>query len=376
MLKNRSEVLKLSFSAFFADLGYQAAVASFPLIFVIYFGAPIYLYGLAEAINYGGGTLMSFLGGKLSDKYGRKKLAIIGNSLIIFVSLLGIARDYLEAFIFFMIGWWFRNFRSPIRRAMMTEVTTPEERSEAFGILHSLDIAGALLAVTYLTLFLILRVSIFDILLFTSIPLIISTTFLGLSKAGNAKIENSNKRLGGKVFWTVIISTMFFGFSQYSFGFPIITTSQITGKDYLGIIAYGIFLGSSSLFGYLFGKVKIKEVSGLAFLGYLLASITSLSFGLLAKMGIVALYPSSFILGISVASTETFEPTIISKVVGEETMGSGMGLLSSGRSIGVFLGNLGMGILYQIHYSYAYYFASLTAFIAFLLVLIRLKGWK
>lgn len=73
MLKNRSEVLKLSFSAFFADLGYQAAVASFPLIFVIYFGAPIYLYGLAEAINYGGGTLMSFLGGKLSDKYGRKK---------------------------------------------------------------------------------------------------------------------------------------------------------------------------------------------------------------------------------------------------------------------------------------------------------------
>lgn len=258
----------------------------------------------------------------------------------------------------------------------MTEVTTPEERSEAFGILYSLDIAGALLAVTYLTLFLILRVSIFDILLFTSIPLIISTTFLGLSKAGNAKIENSNKRLGGKVFWTVIISTMFFGFSQYSFGFPIITTSQITGKDYLGIIAYSIFLGSSSLFGYLFGKVKIKEVSGLAFLGYLLASITSLSFGLLAKMGIVALYPSSFILGISVASTETFEPTIISKVVGEETMGSGMGLLSSGRSIGVFLGNLGMGILYQIHYSYAYYFASLTAFIAFLLVLIRLKGWK
>lgn len=73
MLTNRREVLKISFSAFFADLGYQVTVASFPIILVFYFHAPIFVYGIAEAISYGGGSLMSLLGGYLADKYGRKK---------------------------------------------------------------------------------------------------------------------------------------------------------------------------------------------------------------------------------------------------------------------------------------------------------------
>ncbi|MCY0860761.1 MAG: MFS transporter, partial [Sulfolobaceae archaeon] len=278
----------------------------------------------------------------------------------------------IQAFIFFMIGWWFRNFRSPIRRAMMTEVTEPEERSEAFGILHSLDIAGALLAITYLSVLLFLGYSPFKILLFTSIPLVVSTVLLGLSRAGSNRHERvkSGEKLGGRVFWTVVFSTMFFGFSYYSFGFPILTVAQLTGKDYMGIIAYGIFLGSSSLLGYIFGKTRIAEAKGLAFLGYFLASMASLGFGLLGNYGIISFYPLSFLLGSSVAATEVFEPTIVSKVVRAERMGQGMGMLSVGRSIGILIGNVVMGFLYQLSYSYAYFFASAMSFIAFLLVLV------
>lgn len=43
---------------------------------------------------------MSYLGGIAGDKFGRKKIAILGNSLILFTSLLGISRDYIEALIF------------------------------------------------------------------------------------------------------------------------------------------------------------------------------------------------------------------------------------------------------------------------------------
>lgn len=372
MIKNRNEVLKISFSAFFADLGYQAAVASFPILFVVIFGAPIPLYGFAEALNYGLGTAMSYLGGIAGDKFGRKKIAILGNSLILFISLLGISRDYIEALIFFMIGWWFRNFRSPPRRAMMAEVTLPEERSEAFGILHSLDIAGALLAITYLTILLFIHVSIFLILLFTSIPLIISTLVLSTVKAGYKRenvVKEKRVSLNRKIMLTVVISTMFFGFSQYSFGFPILTTTQITGKDYLGVLSYGFFLGASSLFGYIFGKLKLKELESLAFLGYFLAALASLGFAFLSRMGLLSLYPLSFLMGIAVASTETFEPTIISKVVREESLGTGMGYLSAGRSIGVFIGNTVMGVLYQISYTYAYLFASISSLISFILIL-------
>lgn len=378
MIKNKGEVLKISFSAFFADLGYQAVVASFPIVFVIIFGAPVSLYGIAEALNYGIGTFMSYIGGVLGDKFGRKRVAIIGNLLIIFASFVGFAKDYVEALIFFMVGWWFRNFRSPPRRAMIAELTSPEERSEAFGILHSLDIAGAFLAIIYLSSLLFLHISVFYILPFTAIPLIISTLFLVLVKAGK-KVENkkvSNSISNRRAFWAIIVSTMFFGFSQYSFGFPILTTTEITGKEYLGTIAYGVFLGASSLLGYVFGKAKLKELSSLAFAGYLLASLTSLGFAFLSRFGVVSLYTLSFLMGSAVASTETFEPTIISKLTKEEAYGSSMGYLSAGRSIGVFMGNIIMGFLYQISYSYSYIFASIMSFISFSLVIAIMIGKK
>jgi len=84
---------------------------------------------------------------------------------------------------------------------------------------------------------------------------------------------------------------MFFGFSQYSFGFPILTTTEITGKDYLGVLAYGVFLGASSLFGYLFGRMKLREFESLAFLGYLIGAIGSLGFAYLSGIGLFSLIP-------------------------------------------------------------------------------------
>ena len=375
MVKNRGEVLKISFSAFFADMGYQTAVASFPILFVVYLGAPMYLYGIAEALNYGGGTAMAYLGGLLGDRFGRKRVAVIGNSFIILLSLMGLARNYLEALVFFMLGWWARNLRTPPRRAMLAEVTSPEERAEAYGILHSLDVAGALLSIAYLATLLFIHFPMEYILLLTSVWLVISTLILSRVRAGYGGGNAVGRSKGVSVFdrrlfWTIILSTMFFGFSQYSFGFPILTITQITGKDYLGVLGYGVFLGASSLFGYLLGRSRIREVSGLAFLGYLLGALASLGFALLSRMGLALLYALSFLMGVSIASTETFEPTIISKIVGERSYGTGMGYLSAGRGIGVFMGNAIMGLLYGINYAYAYIFASVMSLVSFLLILI------
>ncbi|MCI4464170.1 MAG: MFS transporter [Thermoproteus sp.] len=371
-MKNLNEVLKISFSAFFADLGYQAAVVMFPLIFVIYLGAPMWLYGVAEAINYGLGSLMAFLGGLAGDKFGRKRMAILGNALIIPVSFLGFAKYWWQALLIFMVGWWFRNFRSPPRRAMMTEVTDPSERNEAFGILHALDIAGATLSITYTAILLFVKFPVEYLLLITAAPLAVSTLLIALVNAGRGSGAGSASftelRGLGRALWLVVVSTFFFGFSQYSFGFPVITTAEFAHEDYLAVVAYGVFLATSAVFGYVFGKSRINEYAGLSYLGYLLGAFASLGFALLSPMGVTGIYPAAFLLGVAVAATETFEPTIISKVAPKERMGMGMGLLSFGRSIGIFLANTVMGLLYQLHYSYAYYFAAASSFTAFLVV--------
>jgi MFS family permease len=375
-MRNRGEVLKISFSAFFADLGYQAAVVMFPLIFVIYLGAPMWLYGIAEAINYGLGSLMAFLGGLAGDRFGRWRVAVLGNAVIISVSFLGFARYWWQALLIFMVGWWFRNFRTPPRRAMLTEVTDPGERGEAFGLLHALDIAGAALSITYTAVLLFLRFPVEYLLLITAVPLVVSTLLIALVRAGRGvnvrSISMAEFRRLGRALWLIVISTFFFGFSQYSFGFPVITTAEFTHEDYLAVITYGVFLAASSLFGYVFGKSRVNEYVGLSFLGYLLGVFASLGFALLSPLGVVGIYPAAFLLGVAVAATETFEPTIISKVAPEERMGLGMGLLSFGRSVGIFLANTVMGLLYQIHYSYAYYFAAASSLVSFLIVYLLL----
>jgi MFS family permease len=367
-VKNAREVYKISFSAFFADLGYQAAVALFPLILVIIFGAPVSFYGIIEGINYGGGTFMGFLGGLAADKYGAKRVAVIGNAFITFIALVGLAANYLEAAIFFMAGWFARNFRSPPRRVMILQVTEPSERRKAFSVLHALDIAGASLALVYVTLGLYARVDVALLTIPALLTLLISTALLASVRVGWKEIvaDKGERREGeGRTLWGVVVSTMLFAFSQYSFGFPIITSYEVSHELYLATLTYLVFLSSSSLFGYLLGKTRFSDLKGLAFLGYALGGVASLGYALTSHLGLAYIWGFSVILGLSVAATEVFEPTIVARVARRE--GAGMGLLSLGRSLGIFLTNAVMGLLYQISYAYSYAFAASASFVAALI---------
>ena len=367
-MKNAGEVYKISFSAFFADLGYQAAVALFPLILVVVFGVPVSFYGIIEGINYGGATFMGFLGGLAADKYGAKRVAVIGNAFITFIALVGLAANYLEAAIFFMAGWFARNFRSPPRRVMILLVTDPSERRKAFSILHALDIGGASLALVYVTLGLFARVDVALLTIPALLTLLISTALLASVRVGWREImtDKGERREGrGRVLWGVVVSTMLFAFSQYSFGFPIITSYEVSHELYLATLTYLVFLSSSSLFGYLLGKTRFSDLKGLAFLGYALGGAASLGYALTSHLGLAYIWGFSVILGLSVAATEVFEPTIVARVARRE--GAGMGLLSLGRSLGIFLTNTVMGLLYQINYTYSYAFAASASFVAALI---------
>jgi MFS family permease len=98
-------ILLLSLSAFFADSGYQMIIAGLPLFIVLYLHEPVYIFGIATALGYGGGALFGYLGGILADRYGRKKIAILGNSLIPILSFTGFASNAVEAISVFSTGW-------------------------------------------------------------------------------------------------------------------------------------------------------------------------------------------------------------------------------------------------------------------------------
>jgi Major Facilitator Superfamily. len=364
-----SDVYKISFSAFFADLGYQAVVASFPVILVFQFHLPIYVYGIVESISYGVGFLFSFLGGSLSDIYGSRRIAIAGNLLVTLLSFTGLAQSGIEAIGLFLSGWFMRNFRNPARRAMLVEVTSEDERSKAFAMLHALDFFGGVLAVVYLSLGLLYHLTFSFILPLTATPILLSSLLLVIVKP---KSRQKSDDKSSRVFWGVVFASMLFGISSFSPGFPIITVVQSTSRLYLGTLTYAFYLGSSSGFGFLLSRLKLNWGTGLT-LAYLSTAIASAGFIPLFKYGEVALYPLVILLGLSSAFAETYEPTVISKVGGKD-VGRGMGLLSLGRGIGYFIGNTAMGFLYSLSYVYAYAFGSLTALGSLLIILFLVRG--
>ena len=370
-------ILLLSLSAFFADSGYQMIIAGLPLFIVLYLNEPVYVFGIATAIGYGGGALFGYLGGILADgRYGRKKIAILGNSLIPILSFIGFASNAVEAISIFSTGWWARNFRTPARRAMLSDEATPQNKAKVFGFLHALDIGGTLTAVTLLSLFLYINLKFNVIFLISIIPITISTLCILFVKerkkhVENKKLEDKTVKTNSKVFRGIILSTMLYGFSFYSMGFPVLTIAQ-KSTDIYGVLAYGIMMLVSALAGYLLGSVRsISKTKALAYLGYGLAGVGSLTIGIAYELSFnIALYIGAIVLGFSLGAIETFEPTIIALVSKAKELGKNMGALTSSRSVGLFASNIIMGILYFSNPTYSYIYAAVIAFSASIIILI------
>ncbi len=361
------EAWKIALSAFFADLGYQGAIALLPLLLVIALKLPAYIYGIIEAFNYGGGALMGLLGGYIADKYGRKKAAVAGNSLISLMSFTALANSPLLSPLLFMAGWWSRNFRTPARRAMLVEVTSEAERKKAFGILHALDIGGGVGSIAIMALLLWAGYS-FAFAYLTTLPFfVISTLLLVFVNAGERRSGGALRPPSFKISALALASALF-GFTYYSFGFPILSIFLHTGSDVTSVLAYGLYLAVSALVGLAVGLAKSTGYRTLAFAGYLVASFASLLFGL---GGPLALYlAASALMGASIGVVETLEPYIVASLSREEEIGVSMGALTAGRSLGLFASNILMGFLFSIGEIYAYIYAFAAALVAALVVLV------
>lgn len=366
----------LCFSAFFADLGYQGVAALFPLYVVFRIHAPVYVYGIVTAIAFGGGSLVSYIGGLAGDRFDRKIIAIAGNALIPLMALSGITHHLWPSATFFILGWWARYFRTPARRALLVNVTPPEERSLAFGFLHALDIGGGMLSALLVLLFLWRQVAVGTIILFAILPLVVSTVLLffvqrtELYPAATPRPVASGADPGERALLiALLVSATLYGFSFYNLGFPILTATggqATTGAYESGVLAFVTYLGVSAVSGYVLGAGRRSAARSLWLLGYLPSALGSGLIGVseLLHLQAAAFYLSVAVLGMGMGGVETFEPTLVSSVVGQSRLSRGMGFLTVSRSIGQFLSNLIMGVLFSMSRSVPYFYAAGSALLA------------
>ena len=375
------DVWGIAGSAFFADLGYQAILAVFPLYLVLHLGAPIWLYGLSQALAYGPGALFGYLGGVLGDRYGRWRMAILGNAFLPLMALAGLTSVPALAVGLLVVGWWARNFRSPPRRAMLAESVAPAHRGEAFGFLHALDVGGGMIAAIYSFFLLLGGIDYATLLLLTIPPLVVSTLVLAFVRSGRPR-PRTDPPLGSAapaapsptigsarargIFWGVMAATVLFGFASFSIGFPVLTTAQGVQNAAWGILVFVVALGVSSAVGLFVGRVRSRRVLALALLGYLVAGAGSFLFALAAGLHepLVVYLVAAAILGAALGTVETFEPTLIAAISPPEKTAQRLGSLTAFRSVGLFASNVILGFLFLANPWIPYVYAGGAALAA------------
>jgi MFS family permease len=370
--------LLLSLSAFFADLGYQGVTALYPLFVVLELHKSPLLYGLITGLGFGVGSLFAFVGGRLGDRISKKTIIIIGNLGILLLALSGLSSTIWISGLLFMGGWWFRYLRTPPRRALLVQVTAPQNRTKVFGFLHALDIGGGVLSIIAAIILLLLHVSAGHIIVLAAIPLTISTLVLlpiGKSKiypveimtlASKTSEKTTKHKQQQRIFLAILIASGLYGFSFYNLGFPVLSAALISKVAIAGLIAYGIYLGVSAISGWVLGLANMQGLRPLWKWGFIPSAIASLLIATNALFhgGIWLFYPAVAILGLGMGAVETYEPAMAASLQTSNNVSSSMGWLSVMRSLGQFGSNFIMGALFVVGESYAYIFAGAMALLA------------
>lgn len=378
-------VWAISLSAFFSDTGYQGVLAGFPLFLVLVLHQPVWEFGLASALAYGGGTLFAWLGALLGDRFGHRRVAIVGNALIPLLSLSALWASPAAAIGLLCAGWWARNLRTPSRRVMLVEAVPDErDRNSVFGFLHALDIGGGALAGVYVLIAVIEHVPFSWIFLGSVLPLAVATFSLtrattgrqapaGTPAEGDSPDPAAARPLPGAV--PLLAAAGVYGFTYYSIGFPILTTAQGSGHLAVGMGAFLLFNAVSAVTGYFAGPRLGNRIADrfrdLGVFGYLFSVIGAalLAAGYAAHLTAVVLMAGVAALGFALGIVETVEPSLMSVLRPGRQAGRGFGALTAARSAGLFLGNLIMGFLYGLGADWAYGYAALVGTAAVIIML-------
>ena len=374
----------ISLSAFFSDTGYQGVLAGFPLFLVLTLHQPVWEFGLASAIAYGGGTLFAGAGALLGDRFGHRRVAITGNALIPLLSLSALWANPAVAIGLLCAGWWARNFRTPSRRVMLVEAVPDEgDRNSVFGFLHALDIGGGALAGTYVLIAVVEHVAFKWIFLGSALPLAIATFSLTRSTTGRKAPRSTPQQevvpavpqaaLPGTT--PLLVAAAVFGFTYYGVGFPVLTAAQGSAHMSVGIGAFLLLNAVSAATGYFVGPrlgSRLPErFHDLGALGYLFSVVGAalLAFGYGEHLGTVTLMFGVAALGFALGIVETVEPSLMSVLKPGRRAGRGFGALTAARSVGLTLGNVIMGLLYGLGADWAYGYAAVAGAAAVVIVL-------
>jgi MFS family permease len=139
-------VLGVGLASLFSDVGHEMATAAMPgLLAALSASSAPLLLGVIEGLADGLSSFAKLLSGLYSDRLRRRKpLAVAGYFLTAAgMASFALATQWWHVLLGRAVGWLGRGIRSPVRKVLLAEATTPATYGRAFGLERAMDSAGA-----------------------------------------------------------------------------------------------------------------------------------------------------------------------------------------------------------------------------------------
>jgi predicted MFS family arabinose efflux permease len=353
-------VLGIGLASLCSDAGHEMATTAMPALLAMIGAGPAAL-GLIEGLADGSSSFVKLLSGHYSDRLRRRKpLAVAGY----FVTAAGMASFALATVWWHVLlgrvfGWIGRGARSPVRKVLLTEATTPETYGRAFGFERAMDTAGAVIG-PLLAIGLTAAVGlrwVFALTILPGIAAALAITFL-VREREHAPKSHANLRSGLQSlpsgYWKYLAGVGIAGLGDYS-KLLLVLWATTAFREWMAS-EEAVLLGMAYYVGYNLVYMLSCSASGMLADhwpkngvlagGYALAVVPAIA--LLLPLNPFVRFGLAFgFAGLYMGVWETVESTTAATLLSKEIRGTGFGLLDTVNGIGDFFSSLIVGFVWQ-----------------------------
>ena len=354
-------IIGIGLASLCSDVGHEMATTCMPAL-LAGLGASSAALGLIEGLADGLSGFAKLFSGLYSDRLEKRKpLAVVGYVVTAAgMASFALATQWWHVLISRVGGWLGRGVRTPVRKVLLAEATTPETYGRAFGFERSLDSAGAIIGPT-LALLLATALGLRWLFALTLIPGLGAALLIFLLVKEKPHEAQPHARLWSGMrdlpsdFKRYLVGVGIAGLGDFSNTLLILWATQAWTPRFglaaaarwamLFYIAYNVIYTIacyiSGLFADWFPKRWVLAT------GYALAVIPALA--LMAAGSSMILFGVAFgVSGIYMGVWETVESSTSAEMLPKQMRGSGGGSRATVNGIGDFVSSALIGILWVL----------------------------
>jgi MFS family permease len=356
-----STIIGIGLASLCSDMGHEMATTAMPLL-LAGMGASSAALGLIEGLSDGAASFAKLFSGHFSDRLHRRKpLAVVGY----FLTAAGMASfawatQWWHVLVGRMGGWIGRGARSPVRKVLLAEATTPATYGRAFGLDRAMDSAGAMIG-PLLALLLIPFVGPHNIFLVTIIPGVAAALLIAFAvkekphEPGVRRPFVSNVAALPGEFKRFLVGVGVAGLADFSNTLLILWAAEAWASRFgaarAGRYAMLCYVGYNAVYTlccYVAGGLADRWPRHLVLAGgYALAAIPALAL-MLAGHAVVPFVIAFGFSGLYMGLGETVESSAAAAMLPRELRGTGFGVLDTVNGIGDIASSIVVGALWVV----------------------------